>query len=178
MAVAVTVGSHPLRGQQPADHTDPEAKRLVKAATASLPSGDDARGEALVSGKGACLSCHQVGARGSRLGPDLSEIGVVRTAPELYESLVNPAALVLPEGRFFKVVTREGVSVTGRLMNLDTYTVLLMDSKEQLRSFDKASLREYSFVKGSTMPSYRATLTSQELADVIAYLGTLKGTSE
>ena len=34
---------------------------------------------------------------------------------------------------------------------------------------------EHGFVEGSTMPSYRTTLSRQELADLIAYLATLKG---
>jgi len=53
--------------------------------------------------------------------------------------------------------------------------VQLIDSKEQLRTFQKSELREYGFVKNSPMPSYRGKLTSGELTDVIAYLSSLKG---
>ena len=51
----------------------------------------------------------------------------------------------------------------------------MRDPKDQLRSFEKSALREHGFVKGSTMTSSRKTLSLQELADVIAYLSTLKG---
>ena len=51
----------------------------------------------------------------------------------------------------------------------------MLDEKEQLRSFQKSELREHGFVKASKMPSYRERLSRQELADVIAYLSTLKG---
>jgi mono/diheme cytochrome c family protein len=73
------------------------------------------------------------------------------------------------------VVTRDGASMTGRLLNHDTYQVLMRDQKDQLRSFNKAELREHGFVPASPMPSYRSTLSSEELADVVAYLASLKG---
>src|SRR3954454_23603453 len=46
------------------------------ATTSSV--GDAARGRAIFSGKGACLTCHRVGAEGSRFAPDLSDIGILR----------------------------------------------------------------------------------------------------
>jgi cytochrome c1 len=60
-------------------------------------------------------------------------------------------------------------------VNLDSFTVLMLDSKEQLRSFDKSKLRDYGFVDQSPMPSYRDKLSAQELADLVSYLVSLKG---
>lgn len=141
----------------------------------TIPDGDAVRGGAVFAGNGACQTCHRVRDTGSRLGPDLSDIGALRNAEHLRTSLLDPNAEILPEGRFYRVVTREGAAITGRLLNLDTYQIQMMDPKDQLRSFDKSELREHGFVKGSTMPSYRDRLSPQELVDVIAYLGTLKG---
>jgi putative heme-binding domain-containing protein len=141
-----------------------------------LPAaGNEAAGAAVVAGKGMCLGCHRVHSQGSRLGPDLTDIGTLRRPDQLETSLLEPDAEILPENRFYQVVTRDGVTVAGKLLNLDTFQVLMLDTKEQLRSFDKSELREHSFVKGSKMPSYREKLSRQELADVIAYLSTLKG---
>ena len=88
---------------------------------------------------------------------------------------MDPGKLVLPNQRSFRVVTREGVAVTGRLLNHDAFSVQLLDSKEQLRSFEKSKLREYAFVDNSPMPSYREKLTAEELADLVSYLVSLKG---
>lgn len=129
----------------------------------------------MVAGKGMCLTCHRVQGRGSRLGPDLTDIGAIRSPEQLQTSLLDPDAEILPENRFYRVVTRNGATITGRLLNLDTFQVLMMGPKEQLLSFYKSELREHGFIKGSTMPSSRDTLSRQELADVITYLGTLKG---
>jgi putative heme-binding domain-containing protein len=140
----------------------------------SLP-GDAARGQALVEGKGACLDCHRIGAAGSRTGPDLTDVGRLRRRIELERSLVDPGAEVRPQNRSFRVVTRDGTTVVGRLLNHDTFAVLLIDEKERLRSFDKANLRSFEFVLASSMPSYRDRLTAAELADTVRYLASLKG---
>lgn len=143
--------------------------------SATLTTGNAERGAAIVAGTGGCHGCHRVGEKGSRVGPDLSDVGTTRTEARLQTALLDPSAEILPENRAYRVVTREGATITGRLLNLDTYQVLMIDSKEQLRSFYRAELREQGFIKESAMPSYRDTLSRQEQADVIAYLRTLKG---
>src|SRR5690349_9717090 len=77
------------------------------AATAghySSGSGDAARGKALVEGKGQCLMCHRIDGHGSRFGPDLSDVGAIRRAGDLEQSLVDPNAEIAPDNRYFHVV--------------------------------------------------------------------------
>jgi len=147
-----------------------ESRRSVAA------TGDAARGKSIFDGKGACATCHRVNGNGSRLGPDLSRIGQVRRTIELEQSLTEPAAEVLPGNRSYRVTTRDGATVIGRLLNHDTFTVQLLDSKEQLRSFVKADLKEFDFAP-TPMPSSKGTLDPQETADVVSYLVSLKGRS-
>jgi cytochrome c oxidase cbb3-type subunit 3 len=137
-------------------------------------AGDAARGKAIFDGKGACTTCHRANGIGSRVGPDLSRVGQLRRTIELEQSLLDPAAEVLPANRFYRVTTKDGVSVTGRLLNHDTFTVQILDSKEQLRSFVKTDLKEHGFVP-TPMPSYKDRLDPQETADVVSYLVSLKG---
>lgn len=149
--------------------------RSVAAARRSgAATGDAARGKAIFDGKGECSTCHRVNGTGSRLGPDLSRVGQLRRTIELEQSLREPAAEVLPANRFYTVTVRDGTKVTGRLLNHDTFTVQLLDAKEQLRSFVKADLREHGFAS-TPMPSYQDRLNSQETADVVSYLVSLKG---
>jgi cytochrome c1 len=82
---------------------------------------------------------------------------------------------VLPQNRTYRAVTKQGETITGRLLNVDTFTVQILDSKERLLSLQRSDLREAGFVNDSPMPSYRDKLSSQELADVVAYLVSLKG---
>ena len=144
------------------------------AARAGAVTGDAVRGRGIFVGKGGCAGCHRVAGDGSGIGPDLTRIGAVRGALELERSLVDPAADVQANNRFYRVVMRDGTAVTGRLLSHDTFTVQLLDTKEQLRSFTKSDLREHGFAD-SPMPSFRDTLTPQEIADVVSYLVSLKG---
>jgi hypothetical protein len=83
---------------------------------------------------------------------------------------------VQPTNRFYRVVSRDGTVVTGRLLTHDTFTIQMLDVNERLRSFNKSDLREHGFT-ASPMPSFRDRLTPQEIADVVSYLVSLKGRS-
>ena len=136
-------------------------------------TGDAARGRAVFDGKGGCAGCHRVNGVGSRVGPDLSRVGASRRAMELERSLLDPAADIQPTNRTYRVVTRDGTTITGRLLSHDTFTVQILDTKEQLRSFTKTDLREHGFA-ATPMPSYKGRLSAQEIADVVSYLVTLR----
>jgi len=150
--------------------------RSMASSQAMSGSGNAVRGRALFESKGECLSCHRIKDRGSRIGPDLTDIGAMRRSLELERSLLEPNAEVLLENRFVRVVTRDGEAITGRLLNHDAFTVQLIDSKERLLSFEKSSLKEFAFLDESPMPSYKGKLSAEELADLISYLVSLKGT--
>jgi len=137
--------------------------------------GDAGRGRALVEGKGGCLGCHRINGTGSRLAPDLSDIGAVRSPDAIERSMVDSTSTMIPINRSIRAVTRSGKVITGRRINEDTYTVQIIDADERLVSLTKSDLREYSVLKTSTMPSFRGKLTPAELDDVVTYLRTLKG---
>jgi len=148
---------------------------LAASGHTATATGDAARGRALFEGRGQCLTCHQVRGNGSQLGPDLTDVGRLRRAAELERALLDPEKDVLPQNRMVKVVARDGTSVTGRLLHHDTFTVLMLDSSEHLRTFSKSDLREVSILKTSSKASYRGKLTPQEIADLVGYLVSLKG---
>ena len=150
-----------------------EFLRSMGAGRETTADGDATRGRALFRGKGECLDCHAVQGEGSRVGPDLTRIGLVRRAGELERSLLEPAAEVQPENRFYSVTPKGGRPIAGRLLNRDTYTVQLMDLDERLRSFEIDELAEHGF-EDTPMPSARRTLTTQEIADVVSYLSSLR----
>ena len=179
---------------------------FVCAGRAQNIEDDVRRGQALFDGKGACLDCHRVGARGSRFGPDLTDIGARagstalarggtppargepgraggapdpddpgRARTELERALTDPGADILPSNRTVKVVTRDGEAITARVMNQDTFSLQLIDTRERLLTVPRSDLREFTWIKNSPMPSYRDKLTADERADLIAYLLSLKG---
>lgn len=148
-------------------------RSLPAARKATVVTGDAARGQVVFGGKGKCTSCHAVAGAGGRVGPDLTNVGAARRTPDLERALLDPQADVQPNHRFYRVVLQDGTTVTGRLLGHDTFTVRMIDTKEQLRLFVKNDVKSHGFIE-SPMPSYRSTLTPQEIADVVSYLSSLK----
>jgi len=55
--------------------------------------------------------------------------------------------------------------------------VQLLTDEEDLRSFQKSDLAHYGFVP-SPMPSMRGRWNDQQLADVVSYLVSLRGSKQ
>lgn len=167
----------------PSNYSEFQARTVVAylrsmaadVARSASPPGDALRGKSLFEGKGQCATCHRVKGAGSRMGPDLTQIGALRRGTELEQSILDPDAEVLAANQYLRVVMKDGTTIRGRLLNQDSFTLQLLDSNERLVLLSKASLRESVFDKKSPMPSYRGKLNSQELSDLVSYLASLKG---
>lgn len=137
--------------------------------------GDARRGQAIYDGKGGCVTCHRVNGKGARTAPDLSDVGSVRQPAAIQRSLVEPNNAMLPINRTVRIVTADGRTIRGRRINEDTFTIQLIDQQERLVSLEKSNIREYELGKTSDMPSFAGKLTEAEIADLVAYLVSLKG---
>jgi putative heme-binding domain-containing protein len=137
--------------------------------------GDASKGQPLFEGKGGCTTCHRVNGKGPRVAPDLSDIGSLRSAAQIFRSLTNPVSQMMPINRPVRIVTRDGKTYSGRRLNEDTYTVQIIDEQEKLISLDKSAIRDLEVSKTSPMPAVTEKLSSDELADLIAYLLSLRG---
>ena len=142
--------------------------------SASVRVGDAARGRALFQGKGECASCHRVAGQGPRVAPDLSDIGIARAPAVLERSVRDPSSALLPINRPVRIVMRDGKTIRGRRLNEDTQTVQVIDDKERLVSIIKKDVRSFDVAKESAMPAYADKLSNDEIADVVAYLLTLR----
>ena len=73
------------------------------------------------------------------------------------------------------IYLRDGRTIRGRRLNEDSFTIQVIDEQSRLVSLVKSDLRTFEFIPTSSMPSYAATLTADERADLVAYLLSLKG---
>ena len=141
------------------------------------PVGDAARGKVIFEGKGDCFSCHRVKLTGSRSGPDLTGIGRERRATPAYleRALLDPDADVAAANRGVRVtLKKDGTVITGRLLNRDLFTVELVDGQGNTKLFPKSELSDVTIVTKGLMPSYKGRLSSEEVADVVSYLRSLR----
>jgi cytochrome c oxidase cbb3-type subunit III len=178
--VGIVLRGIPNTAMPPNNFSEAQASAIVqylrgKARRAAATAGNGANGQAIFSGKGNCTSCHRVNGTGARLGPDLSEIGRVRNSADIETAILDPNSSIVPSNRFVRLVTREGATMTGRLLNQDAFTVQLLDSKEQLRSLMRSDLKEFAFIDTSPMPSYKGKLSPEEITDLVSYLVSLQG---
>jgi putative heme-binding domain-containing protein len=175
----IIISGIPGTAMPPNNYSDLEAGMIVAylRGTAAgdgvtVTPGDSARGKALFDGKGKCATCHT---DTSRTAPPLSDIGMLRRPLEIERSILDPSVDLNPDFRSVRAVTKTGTVITGRLLNQSTFSVQILDSDEKLRAFDRSSLREFTVVKTSPMPSARGVLDTQELADIVTYLSSLRG---
>lgn len=137
--------------------------------------GNATRGQVVYEGKGACGACHRINGKGARSAPDLSDIGAIRQPAAIQRSLLDPSKGMLPINRPIRIVTRDGRTIRGRRVNEDTSSVQLIDREEKLVSLSKSDIREFVVGTTSEMPSFAGRLTDEELADLLAYLLSLRG---
>jgi putative heme-binding domain-containing protein len=136
--------------------------------------GDAARGKAIYDTAG-CNTCHRIAGDGPLMAPDLSDIGFIRRPGQILTSLTNPSKATMPINRTVTIVTRDGRTIHGRRFNEDTFLVQLIDAEGKILSIDKADIRSYVIGMASDMPSFQAQLDNNALADLLAYLVSLKG---
>lgn len=137
--------------------------------------GDAQRGKAVYDGKGGCAACHRVRGNGPRSAPDLTDIGVMRRPATIQRTILEPTAVMQPIHRPVRIVMRDGRTILGRRLNEDSQSVQLIDKQERLVSLLKADIREFEVSMTSEMPSYAGRLSDEEVADLLAYLLSLRG---
>ncbi|MBI1872521.1 MAG: c-type cytochrome [Acidobacteria bacterium] len=156
--------------------------RMVPAALA----GNAEKGIEIYNRLG-CASCHIIKGQGGSLGPELTEIGMLRAADHLREALMDPGSklprgvMLVPSRGFaeylpVRVVTTDGREVRGMRVNEDSFTIQVRDARNRYHSFRKGDLRRLEKEFGtSLMPSYKDRLAGSDADDLVAFLASLGG---
>jgi putative heme-binding domain-containing protein len=136
-------------------------------------SGNVANGERIFAV--GCASCHRVNGRGGRLGPDLSRIAASQSNQALARAIRDASAAFTNGYEPVTLVTRDGHRIPGARKGEDAFSIQIMDTRERLQGYLKASLREVIRDKKSLMPDFGPDrLSDGELNDLLAFLGTLR----
>ncbi|MEI7781837.1 MAG: c-type cytochrome, partial [Planctomycetota bacterium] len=149
-------------------------QRLAKFATfrtLAEAGGDAAKGQALFTAK--CLTCHQQGGQGGKVGPALDGLGITGVEAILRNVLTPNAAM---EGgyRNFRVVTKDGRIVQGLLVSRDADAIVLRQPNTADMRIPSREIAQADFTGISIMPEgLLESMPAAEVADLFAYLKSL-----
>jgi mono/diheme cytochrome c family protein len=145
--------------------------------------GNPVHGEEVFWGKGGCGQCHMIYGRGGVVGPDLSDIAAAYKSTVIEDALTKEQHKIVGDGGVHlpvippmdrnpvQVVTKNGRTISGVMLNQDSYSVQFMDLDGQLYSFDRSQLSSVTIKPRSVMPTdYDKRLSKDEFADLLAFL--------
>lgn len=149
-------------------------------------AGDPRQGQQVYQSNG-CSACHSIDGRGGDTGPDLSNIGSMRSASFMRDEILNPGANK-PDGEpglssraayggytMYRVTLADGKTVMGTRVNESSFSLQLRDAHGNIVSVDKLKARSIDVLgDGSFMPSYKGKLSDGQVNDLVAYLATLE----
>jgi putative heme-binding domain-containing protein len=142
-------------------------------APAETTAGNADNGATLFASQ--CATCHRVGDRGGRLGPDLSRIGAARSRAVLVREIRTPSEWIAPAYEAVTLVTKDGQKIRAVKKNEDVFSIQVMDTRERIQGYLRSSLQDVVYEKTSLMPVYGPDrLNERDLTDLVAYLTTLR----
>ena len=151
-----------------------ERSAKIESLLKAMPGADPVEGAKIfASGKGACLVCHHIGELGGRIGPDLSTIGRIRTARDIYESVLYPSESIARDFETFEisVKTKDSPVQVGLIDAQTTEGLELIGLSGQKQIISHDEVTSIKRIPTSLMPmGLDQTLTPDELRNLVAYL--------
>ncbi len=135
-------------------------------------NGDAVRGKVVY--KQHCLRCHQVNGDGIDFGPKLSEIGDKLPKEALMDAIRNPSAGISFGYEAYEITLDDGSVVMGLITSRSESEIQLKYPDGSIEKIELKKIRSQKQLKESVMPALHQAMAPQELADLLAYLGTLK----
>ncbi len=161
----------------------PAEKRIKRLGSVVRPeqilslSGDSERGRRVFfeNAAVACKNCHRIQKEGKEVGPELTTIGKKLTRAQLLESMLEPSKLIEPKYVTYLAELDDGRLLTGLLVSKDENEVVLKDAQDKLLRIPPKQIEQLVPQRQSLMPDLLLRdMTAQQVADLLAYLSSLK----
>lgn len=151
-----------------------ERSAKIESLLQTMPEAKAAEGaKVFASGKGACLVCHRIGELGGQIGPDLSTIGRIRGARDLYESILYPSESIARDFETFEITvkTKDSPIHVGLIDAQTTAGLELIGLSGQKQTIPHDEVAAIKRIPTSLMPmGLDQTLSPEELRNLVAYL--------
>jgi len=151
------------------------ADRLIalEALESNIDNGDVGRGRAIFFGKGTCFTCHAVGEEGGTFGPDLTNIGEIRSKHDMLEAIVYPSVSFAREYETYQIITKDQ-TYTGIIAE-KTPTSLIISTPNgagiRVDASEVISIKPHDI--SMMPPGLEKQLSTKELSDLMAFLQAL-----
>lgn len=168
----VAIGPQPLKQNQ--------TQTTVSAALEQLALGNADRGEILFRhslGAG-CAKCHSLDDSRNGFGPSLRNIGSRSNARHIAQSIVAPSEVITEGFNQQSIITDEGKVYSGVLLEESGLSISLGQSTGQRIDIPKSSIEARKSNPISAMPDLSKTLTPMQVADLTAFLLSMKEPAE
>jgi len=149
----------------------------IESLVESLAEADPVKGaEVFKAGKGTCFVCHKIRDYGGKIGPELTTIGRIRTARDLFEAILYPSESIARDFETFQVNMKDDHPPQLGLIEKRTQNdIELIDIAGQRHDIPRAQIASIARIPASLMPmGLDQTLAPEELSDLVAYLLSLK----
>ena len=153
-----------------------ERSERLAALVPLVEKGDPERGKAhFLAGKGACITCHQIGEAGRAIGPDLSTIGRIRTHRDLLESILYPSESLARDFETYNVTLKDGTALMGLIKRETTDFVYLTDVTGTEKPLSRGDVKTITPIAMSIMPQgLEQAMSQEELLDLTSYLKSIQ----
>ncbi len=121
-----------------------------------------------------CLTCHQQGSKGGKVGPALDGVGLTGTEA-LLRNILTPSAAMEGGYRNYQVLTLAGRVIQGLLVSQDTASVVIRQPNIADQIILKSEIDRAGFTATSVMPTgLLEDMPPQQVSDLFAHLLSLK----
>ena len=133
--------------------------------------GDAARGmKVFNSESAACAKCHAFAGKGGGVGPDLTTARTKLGREGIFDSILNPSAVIAAGYEPWLIETKDGEMYSGFIVS-NSDTVTLKEPSGSTRAIPAKHIASRQQQKLSLMPdNISLGLTPQELVDLVEYL--------
>jgi putative heme-binding domain-containing protein len=122
-----------------------------------------------------CRNCHKAEGVGQDVGPDLTWIASQRSREQILESILEPSRQIEQKFATYAVETKQGQVFSGILKEQTDRQVVLRDTGGKETVIEANEVVEMLAQPRSLMPELLVKeLTARDLADLLAYLSSLK----
>ena len=121
-----------------------------------------------------CMACHQFGAAGGQIGPNLSSVGAM--GPEaIVRNILTPNAAIEPGYRIFRVEMKDGSLTDAFFVSEDKDAIIVRQMGAGDKRIERKDIANTQFLRQSLMPEgLLDSFTEQQSKDLFSYLMSLK----